>query len=605
MKRSLKAWRLGVRASYLEHEQELYTSIEHASFRRTKDWDDKGPLVVWEGVLCHPDLSTTYKVEVRYSEEYPFVRPEVYPIEPRISNERHQNPSPRKDKTPGSLCLFPHTPDLWGVGLNCRVIIERTVQWLKAFEAKTLDQEFAPPEIERFFPATQCLARPAVLLIPKFLKVPPAMRDGSCVLMPTISGDFALLALNTGDTDEEALRSEVQQFFSSILPNQKLDHGKEKRGKWFLLGDEPPLPVPLNLAALMRLLTNSGRHLKQIARLASEKAEVVTVFYPAGSSTHWLVFGTNFISPSKRRGGFREANLPYKILNANVRNSVWLYSAHDISEETIFRRVSGFEVGVLSKKKCLILGCGSIGSRIAEVLIKTGVGRMTLVDKDVMRSGNVSRHILGLDSLNRNKAEALREHLLKKNPFVEMEVFTENPVAQPRKFEQLIAATDLVVSCFGNDATELYVNAASAVYGKPVIFCRSHLEGRLGVVLLFSPPKHQACFNCASDYLGQAECPVPKIPPVPYDKLVGLDADCGSAFLPASAVDLDLVSLHGARLSLELLQGRPTENNYWLIRGRDFTSDEYSELKGQIRNPFTMLPYQIPSKNTCEICKLR
>src|SRR4029077_9235138 len=189
-------------------------------------------------------------------------------------------------------------------------------------------------------------------------------------------------------------------------------------------------------------------------------------------------------------------------------NSVWLYPAHDVTKETLFRRVSGFEVEVLAQKRCTIIGCGSIGSRIAESVIKTGVGQITLIDKDTIRVGNVVRHVLSLDSLGRNKAEALRDHLLRKNPFAEVHLLNENPVSQPNKFEQLVANSDLVISCLGSDAAELYVNAACLRQKKPVAFCRSHLEGRLGVFLLSSPPKYQACFGCASTYLVSSKCSI-------------------------------------------------------------------------------------------------
>jgi hypothetical protein len=483
------------------------------------------------------------------------------------------------------------------------VIVERTIKWLRAYETKTLDQEFAPPEIERFFPANQRLPKPAVLFVEGLLN-PLNAREGDCRLIPTASGDFALLALGSGKATKPSPQDDYQQTLSLMLPNEKLDFNQEIAGQWFGLNQEP-WPVPLNLADLMRLLKNSGRRLKKISSLAIDKTRVVAISYPVGPSNHWLVFGANFILPSKTRGGFREKTLQYKILEVNASNSVWLYPAHDITRETLFRRVSGFEVEVLARKRCIVVGCGSIGSRVAEILIKTGVGRMTLVDNDSLRAGNVSRHVLGLDSLGRNKAEALSDHLLKKNPFAEIDILTESPISEPDKFDKLIRGADFVISCLGSDATELYVNAACIGQKKPVAFCRSHLEGRLGVFLLSAPPQHQACFGCTSTYLASTECIVPQIPSVPYDKLVGLDADCGAAFLPASAVDLDLISLHAARMILRFLQSMQIENNHWLIRGREFSSDEYPELIGEVRKPFSLHPYQIPSNAECEICKLR
>jgi hypothetical protein len=86
--------------------------------------------------------------------------------------------------------------------------------------------------------------------------------------------------------------------------------------------------------------------------------------------------------------------------------------------------------------------------------------------------------------------------------------------------------------------------------------------------------------------------------------MVGLDADCGAAFLPASAIDLDLISLHAARMALSILQNEGIADNYWLIRGRDFSPSEYPEIKGDFRNPFSQHPYKIPHNAECQTCRL-
>jgi hypothetical protein len=102
--------------------------------------------------------------------------------------------------------------------------------------------------------------------------------------------------------------------------------------------------------------------------------------------------------------------------------------------------------------------------------------------------------------------------------------------------------------------------------------------------------------------LNAEDCPIPRPPEIPYKELVGLDGDCGSAFLPASAVDLDLVALHCARLTLSVLQGETLSYNYLLIRGRSFLESEYPELKGDMRAPFRLHQYDVPRNFECHMC---
>lgn len=600
MRLSLSARQIALRGAHLAREESLYPTIEHATFEKKKDWDENGPTVIWEGTLRHPDLSKPYTVQVHYGPSYPFVRPNVYPVKPRIVNQRHQNPTAGRAAGPGALCLLPHAPDRWDVSLTCVDILERTVRWLKAYETGTLDDEFAPPEIELFFPAESKFDNPKILLTETLLGGVTG-REGECILVPTGAADFAFFASLSGESTVDKLEEEMRRLLGLVTPCGTLAAKDMLLGEWFALDGEPQLPVPLSSAALMRLLTRCGRSVSRVQALAEKKPSFVALTYPTEAGQHWLLFKTAF-TYLKRGKGFRAKHLYTKILLENEKHRLKLYSTLHVSRQTIFRRVIGYEVGELSKKTCLILGCGALGSRVAETVVKSGVGNITLVDNDTLRAGNISRHVLGLSSLAQNKADALRQHLIGRNPFADVEAFDGNVVYEPEKLEALVGRADLVVSCLGSDPSELFVSAACAAQERPVLFCRSYLQGRLGQILIYLPPVHKACYGCASAFLSSPGCPVPRPPKIAYEDLVEFDGDCGSAFIPASAVDLDFVSLQGARLALAALQGDRISANYWLVRGREFAPGEYPELPGEMRESYRLHGFRIPADATCEIC---
>lgn len=360
------------------------------------------------------------------------------------------------------------------------------------------------------------------------------------------------------------------------------------------------MPVPRTSADLMALLRRSGHSGDRLRALAMSAPQVVAVRYPTPSGRHWLIFQTKFTHPPSR-AGFRAFDIKMRAVNA--MHSLKLYGTYHINVETIFRRVSGYEVEKLQNKGCLLLGCGSVGSRVGELLIKSGVGLLWLADKDELRAGNVSRHVLGLDYIGQNKAEGLKKFLHKRNPQAKIGTYTTDIVYSSQKLADMISETDVVISGLGNDAAELYVSQAAAQGGKPVLFCRSYLRGRLGEIFISRPNGQTACFNCASLYLNAPDCPVPRPPEQSYSEMVGLDGDCGSAFIPAAAIDLDLIALHGARLALSLLSEGNVANNYWLIRGREFDDDEYPTLQGEIREPFRQFSYAVPRSADCEFCR--
>lgn len=70
------------------------------------------------------------------------------------------------------------------------------------------------------------------------------------------------------------------------------------------------------------------------------------------------------------------------------------------------------------EKRALLLGCGSLGAPVAELLVRAGVGNLTLVDMEFFDVENTSRHLLGFSSLNSSKAIELAMRLRREIPGV-------------------------------------------------------------------------------------------------------------------------------------------------------------------------------------------
>lgn len=80
----------------------------------------------------------------------------------------------------------------------------------------------------------------------------------------------------------------------------------------------------------------------------------------------------------------------------------------------------------LHQKHILIVGLGGVGGYAAEMLARAGIGRMTIVDADIVQPSNINRQIVALHStISRPKASALAERLRDINPDIELEVVEE------------------------------------------------------------------------------------------------------------------------------------------------------------------------------------
>ena len=111
------------------------------------------------------------------------------------------------------------------------------------------------------------------------------------------------------------------------------------------------------------------------------------------------------------------------------------------------------EVGLDGQKKlkgssALIIGTGGLGSPVALYLAAAGIGRIGLVDYDVVDSSNLQRQIIhGTERIGKLKVESARDRMLDLNPDIEVEVYnepftSENAMRIAQNYDILIDGTD-------------------------------------------------------------------------------------------------------------------------------------------------------------------
>lgn len=79
-------------------------------------------------------------------------------------------------------------------------------------------------------------------------------------------------------------------------------------------------------------------------------------------------------------------------------------------------------INKLNNSKVLIFGVGGVGGYVAEALARTGVGSITIVDKDTVSESNINRQIIALHStVGRDKVDVLKERMLDINPNLQVD----------------------------------------------------------------------------------------------------------------------------------------------------------------------------------------
>jgi molybdopterin/thiamine biosynthesis adenylyltransferase len=131
------------------------------------------------------------------------------------------------------------------------------------------------------------------------------------------------------------------------------------------------------------------------------------------------------------------------------------------------------EIGIEGQQRllaahALIVGAGGLGSPVALYLGTAGVGRLTIVDHDVVDLTNLQRQIAhNLARVGRPKATSAQASIAAINPDVRVLPLIER--ADRQRLDALVAQADVVLDCSDNFATRQAVNAACVARRKPLV----------------------------------------------------------------------------------------------------------------------------------------
>lgn len=99
-----------------------------------------------------------------------------------------------------------------------------------------------------------------------------------------------------------------------------------------------------------------------------------------------------------------------------------------------------------------IAGLGGLGSNVAVSLARMGIGKLVLVDYDVVEPSNLNRQEYFIDQLGKYKSEAIKEVLKKINPYVKYE--THNEKVKKNNIKDLFSECDIIVEAFDKAETK-------------------------------------------------------------------------------------------------------------------------------------------------------
>ncbi|MBI4526586.1 MAG: ThiF family adenylyltransferase [Deltaproteobacteria bacterium] len=591
-------------------------------------------------ILVHKETTTYHPVTIVYPEATPYAPPKIYILDRSLTEEEIKRYSSLttveigreiKDKTKfhnrrhqnedGSLC-FIETGDLRGdqaESFRIKDILKRVREWLAGkiprdsrevelfahFQKRSQDMEYLVPDIffdERVRKGEFYAGLPRIIV---GNLVPDAhvkkIYIGLCIFGETTSGVSLPPVLNTNQ--KLSLLSILPEPKDIIDPEQRkhIDEKALVRGFWWDISREPQ---PFNTVGGLAEYVGGDDKEKGLVELAralqqelakAEQCIFLGLRFPARFPTEQRKY--DWIMLRLLKG----ARLPLIVDTdeeriARLKDHSIEAIRHEYFTDGYFHlRNAGRANRIrLKDQKLSIIGCGALGSEIADSLCKAGVGHVLLTDRDELRAHNSVRHCLGLDKVSWPKSWGLAEYLLLHNPFVEVYTPQRQDILLT-DLDEFLPAGFIGVSTIADDNTEAFLNENAVDSGRTVFYCRALRGGKAGRIFRVIPGQ-DACKACLSLYHSTHHLLFTDIPEDP--NLPAITNECNNPVRPGSAADLKIIASLAARVIIECFEGANTNANHWIWHGESLNG-----LKLGQEEVGAFCTKRIPPHPDCPVCR--
>ncbi|TQR33858.1 sulfur carrier protein ThiS adenylyltransferase ThiF [Campylobacter sp. MIT 99-7217] len=129
------------------------------------------------------------------------------------------------------------------------------------------------------------------------------------------------------------------------------------------------------------------------------------------------------------------------------------------------------------KQACVgVCGLGGLGSHIAIMLARSGVGKLILIDFDIVEPSNLNRQAYRVQDLGRLKTEALQEQLKELNPFIQIQIHSLK--IDEYNIKDLFKEAHIVCEAFDNAlAKAMLAQNFHKFFPDQILICASGLAG--------------------------------------------------------------------------------------------------------------------------------
>jgi hypothetical protein len=209
----------------------------------------------------------------------------------------------------------------------------------------------------------------------------------------------------------------------------------------------------------------------------------------------------NYAPKSKRGRGMKVREKLRKRIFEDSNSKVFPLNVIPASLDYILKRNSSNSLPLLANKKIALIGGGTIGGYLAHSLTQLGAGYdnglITIFDNDVLKAGNLGRHILGISYVGEKKSESLK-HYLKGQGF-HSKVIARGKFSMGLDFSEF----DLILDATGDQAFSLNLSHKVSRFrglGGRILLAHSWISGFGHTAKSLLDNGISGCYGCQFDY---------------------------------------------------------------------------------------------------------
>jgi molybdopterin-synthase adenylyltransferase len=253
------------------------------------------------------------------------------------------------------------------------------------------------------------------------------------------------------------------------------------------------------------------------------------------------------------------------------------------SRQILFAGIGEAGQETLLQSSAVLVGCGALGTVVANLLVRAGVGRLRIIDRDFVEPSNLQRQTLFDEADARDalpKAVAAERRLRAINSGVEIEGIVAD--VTPKNIAEHFSGCELILDGTDNFETRLLINDAAISLGMPWIYAAA--VGSYGVTMTIRPGQ-TACLACLVESGDE---------PAALGAAHGIEATCDTVGVLGSAAGA-IASIEATE-AIKLLAGKPealhgrlVSCDVWSGKFQSVRVARNSECRACARREFTFL----------------